>query len=270
MLKDLQLAFIGAGMMGEAMIAGLLKEELVPADQIIATHHREERRHQLHERYGVTVTSDNRHAADQVDVIVFTLKPQTLPKVLPTLRGAVKSSDLVLSIIAGIPIATFRDMLAHASVVRAMPNTPAQIAEGMSVWTATESVTEAQHAAVRTILGALGKEHYVADEKYIDMATAISGTGPAYCFLLLEAMVDAGVHLGFQRRVAEELVLQTMYGSTLFAMQSGKHLAELRNMVTSPGGTSAAALHALERGGLRTVLAEGVWAAYERARELGQ
>lgn len=270
MLNDLQIAFVGAGMMGEAMIAGLLKEELIPPRQIIATAPREERRAYLRERYAVVATDDNRHAAEQADVIVFALKPQTLPKVLPTLRGAIKPADLVLSIIAGIPIATFRDTLAHATVVRAMPNTPAQIAEGMTVWTATESVSEAQQAQVRTILGALGKEHFVADEKYLDMATALSGTGPAYCFLLLEAMVDAGVHLGFPRRVAEELVLQTMYGSTLFAMQSGKHLAELRNMVTSPGGTSAAALRALERGGLRTVLADGVWAAYERAHELGK
>lgn len=269
MLKDLHLAVIGAGMMGEAMIAGLLKEHLVEADQIIATAPREERRQFLHEHYGVLVTDDNRKAAEGADIIIFALKPQTLPKVLPTLRGAITPTNLVLSIIAGATITTFRDTLSHATIVRAMPNTPAQIAEGMTVWTATESVTEAQQASVRTILGALGQEHYVADERYIDMATALSGTGPAYCFLLLEALVDAGVHLGFPRRVSEELVLQTMYGSTLFAMQSGKHLAELRNMVTSPGGTTAAALHALEKGGIRTVLADGVWAAYERSRELG-
>ena len=270
MLNDQRIAFVGAGMMGEAMIAGLLKDGLLPADQIIATGPREERRQYLHERFGIQVTDDNRDAAEHADIVVFALKPQTLPKVLPTLRGAIKAPDLVLSIIAGVPIATFRDTLAHATVVRAMPNTPAQIAEGMTVWTATESVTDAQRRSVQMILGALGREHHVADEKYLDMATALSGTGPAYCFLLLEAMVDAGVHLGFPRRVAEELVLQTMYGSTLFAMQSGKHLAELRNMVTSPGGTSASALRALERGGLRTVLADGVWAAYERARELGK
>jgi pyrroline-5-carboxylate reductase len=270
MLHNLTIAFIGAGMMGEAMIAGLLKERLIPADQIIATGIRSDRREELRERYGVRVTDDNREAAHDADVIVFSLKPQTLPKVLPTLRGAVQPADLVISIIAGATIATFRDTLAHAAVVRSMPNTPAQIAEGMTVWTATEAVSEAQRDMTASILGALGKQHYVADEKYLDMATALSGTGPAYCFLLLEALVDAGVHLGFPRRVAEELVLQTMHGSTLFAMQSGKHLAELRNMVTSPGGTSAEALHALERGGLRTVMADGVWAAYRRAQELGQ
>jgi pyrroline-5-carboxylate reductase len=270
MLRDLTLTFIGAGMMGEAMIAGLLKEELVQAEQIIATAPRAEHRKMLHTKYGIRVTDDNREAAQLADVVVFALKPQTLPKVLPTLRGAVQPNDLVLSIVAGASIAMFRDTLGHAAIVRSMPNVPAQIAEGMTVWTATEAVTEAQRGVAATILGALGKEHFVADEKYLDMATALSGTGPAYCFLMLEALVDAGVHLGFPRRVAEDLVLQTMYGSVLFAMQSGKHLAELRNMVTSPGGTSAAALHALERGGLRTVMADGVWAAYHRAQELGK
>ncbi len=270
MLQHLTIAFIGAGMMGEAMIAGLLKEGLVPAEQIIATGPRLERREALHAKHGIRVTEDNREAAHEADVIVFALKPQTLPKVLPTLRGAVHPHNLIISIIAGAPIALFRDTLAHATIVRSMPNTPAQIAEGMTVWTATEAVTEEQRGMAATILGALGKEHYVADEKYLDMATALSGTGPAYCFLLLEALVDAGVHMGFPRRVAEELVLQTMLGSVLFAQQSGKHLAELRNMVTSPGGTSAEALHALERGGLRTVMADGVWAAYRRAQELGK
>jgi pyrroline-5-carboxylate reductase len=269
MLQHVTIAFIGAGMMGEAMIAGLIKEELVPVDQIIATGPRADRRAALREKYAIRVTEDNREAAQAADVLVFSLKPQTLPKVLPTLRGAVGAKDLVLSIIAGAPIATFRDTLAHASTVRAMPNTPSQIAEGMTVWTATEAVSDEQRGMAATILGALGKERYVADEKYLDMATALSGTGPAYCFLLLEAMVDAGVHMGFSRRVAEELVLQTMHGSVLFAMQSGKHLAELRNMVTSPGGTTAEALHALERGGLRTVMADGIWAAYRRSQELG-
>lgn len=270
MLQHVTIAFIGAGMMGEAMIAGLLKDGLVPADQIIATAPRAERRAHFENIYGVRTTDDNRQAAHDADVVVFCLKPQTLPKVLPTLRGAVQSSDLVISIIAGARIALFRDTLAHASIVRSMPNTPAQIAAGMTVWTATEAVSEQQRGMTEMILGALGKQHYVADERYLDMATALSGTGPAYCFLFLEAMVDAGVHMGFPRRVAEELVLQSMRGSVEFAMQSGKHLAELRNMVTSPGGTTASAVYEMERGGLRTVMADAIWSAYRRAQELGQ
>jgi pyrroline-5-carboxylate reductase len=151
-----------------------------------------------------------------------------------------------------------------------MPNTPAQIGEGMSVWTATPSVRKNQLNQARIILQALGKELYVKDEKFLDMATAVSGTGPTYVFLVMEAMVDAAVHLGFPRHVAYQLVTETMRGSIIYAIKSGKHPAELRNMVTSPGGTSAAALYQLEKGSLRTVLSKAIWAAYERSKSLGE
>jgi pyrroline-5-carboxylate reductase len=269
-LDDLSFAFLGAGIMGEAMIAGLLRQRLVTPERIVATARRADRREELAARYGIRSTGDNRAAAEAADVVVFSLKPQTLPKVLPAIAGALGPGGLALSIVAGATLRTFQEGLAHDAVVRAIPNTPAQIDEGMTVWTATPAVDERQRRTAAAILAALGREHFVDDEKYIDMATALSGTGPAFCFLFLEALIDAGVHLGFSRRVAEELVLQTMHGSVLFAMQSGRHLAELRNMVTSPGGTSAEALHALERGGLRTVVADGVWAAYRRTRELGK
>lgn len=269
-LAGLSFAFLGAGMMGEAMIAGLLKQRLVAPARIAATARRSERRDELQARHGIRATGDNRAAAEGADVIVFSLKPQTLPKVLPLLSGALRPDALALSIVAGATLSTFEEGLAHGAVVRAIPNTPSQIDEGITVWTATPAATEAQRRTAAAILAALGREHFVDDEKYLDMATALSGTGPAFCFLFAEALIDAGVHLGFSRRVAEELVLQTLHGSVLFAMQSGRHLAELRNMVTSPGGTSAEALHALERGGLRTVVADGVWAAYRRTRELGK
>jgi len=151
-----------------------------------------------------------------------------------------------------------------------MPNTPAQIGQGMTAWTATPQVSEAQFAQVRAMLGALGKEIYVETERMIDMATALSATGPTYIFLVMEALVDAGVHMGFSRHVAQELVLQTMLGSVLFAQESHKHPAELRNMVTSPGGTSAEAIYQMEKGGLRTVLSKAVWAAFQRAVMLGR
>jgi pyrroline-5-carboxylate reductase len=269
-LAGLSFAFLGAGMMGEAMIAGLLKQRLVAPERIAATARRSERRDELQARHGIRATGDNRAAAEGADVVVFSLKPQTLPKVLPLLSGALRPDALALSIVAGATLSTFEEGLAHGAVVRAIPNTPSQIDEGMTVWTATPAATEAQRRTAAAILAALGREHFVDDEKYLDMATALSGTGPAFCFLFAEALIDAGVHLGFSRRVAEELVLQTLHGSVLFAMQSGRHLAELRNMVTSPGGTSAEALHALERDGLRTVVADGVWAAYRRTRELGK
>jgi pyrroline-5-carboxylate reductase len=270
MIRDLRIAVIGAGVMGEAMISGMLRKELVTPDRIIATELREDRRNEIAERYGVRVTDDNAEAVRWAQIAVFSVKPQTLPKLLPELRGTLEHGELVISIVAGAPIHHFADGLDHPQIVRSMPNTPAQIGQGMTVWTASAAVTEEQRGWARTILGSFGHEQYVDDENYLDMATALSGTGPAYFFLLMEAMVDAGVHLGFPRYMAQELVLQTMLGSALYAMQSGKHLAELRNGVTSPAGTTAAALNELERGGLRTVLSDGIWAAYRRSAELGK
>ena len=151
-----------------------------------------------------------------------------------------------------------------------MPNTPAQLGKGVTVWYATPDVTEAQREQARTLLGSLGEQLEVDDEKLVAMATAVSGTGPTYVFLVMEALIDAAVHLGFPRHIAHDLVIETLEGSTLFAKSSGMHPAQLRNMVTSPGGTSAAALHELESGRLRTVLSEAVWAAYRRTEELGR
>lgn len=270
MIRDLRIAVIGAGVMGEAMIGGLLKQELVPPEQILATEPREGRRAEIAERYGVRVTEDNVEAAHWAQVAIFSVKPQTLSKVLPELRGALKDGELVISIVAGSPIRHFVDSLGHSAIVRSMPNTPAQIGEGMTVWTAAEAVSEQQRGWARTILGSFGRELYVDDENYLDMATALNGTGPAYVFMVLEAMIDAGVHMGLPRYMAEELVHQTMLGSVRYAIQADRHAAELRNGVTSPGGTTAAALYELERGGLRTVLSDAIWAAYRRSVELGK
>lgn len=270
MIRDLRIAIIGAGTMGEAIIGGLLRQELIAPEQIMATGPREERRAELARRYAIHTTADNKEAAHWAQVAVFTVKPQTLPKLLPELHGTLRDGELVLSTVAGAPIRHFADLLGHAAVARSMPNTPAQIGEGMTVWTTAEAVSEQQRSWARTILGSLGHELYVADENYLDMATALSGTGPAYFFLLMEAMIDAGVYLGFPRYMAQELVYQTMLGSVRFAMQSGKHPTELRNGVTSPGGTTASALYELERGGLRTVLSDAIWAAYRRSAELGK
>jgi pyrroline-5-carboxylate reductase len=188
---------------------------------------------------------------------------------MPELKGSIKHSALALSIAAGVSVATLREGLAHDAIVRSMPNTPAQVGQGMTVWTLSPATTERQRAQAQAVLAALGEEVMVHDEIYLDMATALSGTGPAYVFLFMEALIDAGVHLGFSRRIAQKLVEQTVLGSALFAKESQRHPAELRNMVTSPGGTSAEALYQLEKGGLRTVLSRGVWAAYQRSRSLG-
>ncbi len=270
MLKDLRIAVIGPGAMGEAVIGGLLRQELVSPEQVLVSHPREERLRELEARYGVQTSSDNLAAARWGRVVIFAVKPQQLKRVLPPLRGALRDDDLALSVVAGVTIGSFASALDHPVVVRSMPNTPAVIGEGMTVWTASPEVSEVQRGWARTILGALGKELFVDSEAYLDMATAINGTGPAYFFLMMEAMVDAGVHLGLSRRIAEELVLQTMLGSVRYAQQSGAHPAQLRNAVTSPGGTSAAAISELERGGMRTVLSDAIWAAYRRSVELGK
>ena len=255
--------------MGEAMVQSLLSKKLVTPTKITVSEPRQKRRVEL-QKHGIVVTAENRVAAENGNIIVFSVKPQDITSVLAELKGLLKPGQLVLSIVAGARLVTISEGLTHDAIVRVMPNTPAQIGEGISVWTATPRVSQKQLEEARTILQALGKEVYVRDEKFLDMATAVSGTGPTYVFLVMEAMIDAAVHLGFPRHIAYELVTETMRGSIMFAMKSGKHPAELRNMVTSPGGTSAAALYQLEKGSLRTVLSKAIWAAYERSRSLGE
>jgi pyrroline-5-carboxylate reductase len=267
-LGDARIAFVGAGVMAESMIAGLLKNALVPAEHLVASHPREDRRHRLEERFGILTTESNRRAAHGADLVILTIKPQVLQTVMRQLSGSILPEQVVVSVIAGAPIDVLVSGLGHQAVVRVMPNTPAQIGQGMSVWSATPGVTESQRLRVQAVLRALGEELWVEEEKYVDMATALSGTGPTYVFLMMEALIDAGVHMGFPRRIAEQIVLQTVSGSVAFARDSGKHMAELRNMVTSPGGTSAEAIYQMEKGGLRTVLSRAVYAAYQRTQVL--
>jgi len=269
MFSNLTIAFIGSGNMGEAMISGLLTKKMIEPQQIIAADPRIEHLESLHTRYGMRYTTSNLEAATQADILVLAVKPQVLDDVLHEVRSGARSCSLVVSIVAGSPIKKIADGLANASVVRVMPNTPARIGQGISVWTATAEVPEPQREQSRRLLQAFGDEIFVKDEDYLDMATALSGTGPAYVFLFMEAMVDAGVHLGFSRHIAEKLVIQTMRGSVEYAAQSGLHMAMLRNEVTSPGGTSAEAVYQLEKGGLRTVISRAIWAAYQRSVGLG-
>jgi len=255
--------------MAEAMVRGLLDKRLVPPERVLITGPRRERRDELTKLYGVRALASNVAAAKEAQVVVLSVKPQVLGTVMRELRGNLTDEQLVVSIVAGATLRSLRDGLGHAAIVRAMPNTPAQVGMGVTAWCPTSAVDAEQRDRAKAILGALGEEIMVDDETLVDMATALSGTGPTYVFLLMEALVDAGVHLGFSRRVAEELVLRTVEGSASFARRSGRHLAELRNMVTSPGGTSAAAIYQLEKGALRTVLSKAVYAAYQRTRELG-
>lgn len=274
-LKDVHLCFIGCGIMAESMIAGLLRQNLVTADQIAGSHPREARRHELEQKYRIRMFESNAEAAESArgaesSAIVLSVKPQRISRVLHDLKGAVAHDGLVISIVAGATIDRIADELGTDRVVRAMPNTPSQIGAGITAWTCGESVTDDERSRVRHLLSALGKELYVETENMIDMATSLSATGPTYIFMVMEALTDAGVHLGFSRDIAKELVQETMLGSVKFAMESHKHPAELRNMVTSPGGTSAEAIYQMEKGTLRTVLSKAVYAAYRRAVELGE
>jgi pyrroline-5-carboxylate reductase len=279
-LRGARLSFVGVGVMAEAMIAGLLRRQLVERTQIIGSHPRATRREELQTQYGIRMVESNREAATAsaarpgesgaASVVVVAVKPQRAGRVLQELKGALTPEQLLLSVVAGTRIETLAGELGHEGIVRAMPNTPAQIGQGMTAWTATPQATERQLEVVRAILGALGREMYVENENMIDMATALSATGPTYIFMMMEALVDAGVHMGFSRHVAEEMVTQTMLGSVLFARETHKHPAELRNMVTSPGGTSAEAIYQMEKGSLRTVLSKAVYAAYQRAVALGR
>lgn len=255
--------------MAESIIAGLLRGKLVGPAQIVGSEPRPERRDELTGRYGVRMVASNLEAAAGVDVILLSVKPQTLTKVGHELGGHLRPNQLVVSIVAGATCRVLTSLLDHREVVRSMPNTPAQIGRGITVWYATPEVTEEQCAQARVLLQALGTDLQVEDEKFVEMATAVSGTGPAYVFLVMEALIDAAVHLGFPRHVAHDLVIETLEGSTAFAKATAQHPAVLRNMVTSPGGTSAAAIHELESGRLRTVLSEAVWASYRRTVELG-
>ena len=267
-LGDLCIAFVGGGTMAEAILRGILRQGLTTPENLTVSDPLAERRAYLACELAVQVAASNVEAVSGADVVVLAVKPQIFPKIVPELAGELAPQTLVLSIIAGTTLDTLRT-LGSQTIVRIMPNTPGQIGEGISVWISTPEVTQGQRESAAAIVGALGEAVCVSDEKYLDMATALSGSGPAYVFLFMEALTDAGVQMGFARPIAEKLALQTVRGAALYAQQKGEHLAVLRSMVTSPGGTTAAALYELERGGLRTTIANAVLAAYRKAISLG-
>ena len=230
------IATVGSGVMAEAMIAGMLRGALVEPGQVVASHPRPERREHLEREYGIRTVASNVEAVDGADVILLGIKPQMLAKVGREIGPHLRRGQLVLSVLAGATTGALVGILGHDQVVRSMPNTPARLGKGMTVWYATPATTEAQRGQAAALLGALGHQLEVDDEKMVAMATAVSGTGPTYVFLFMEALIDAAVHLGFPRHIAHDLVIETLEGSTVFAKQSGMHPAELRNMVTSPGG----------------------------------
>jgi pyrroline-5-carboxylate reductase len=273
-MLDKKITFIGSGAMAEAMISSLLRQKLAKPEDLRTSDTHLQRVQELHEKFGVQPFTDNVLAVEHADVVVLSVKPQRLTELLRSLKGTIPYGAVVLSIVAGATIDKISKGLKHNAVVRSMPNTPAQIGEGITIWIASPSVSEIQKETARSILGAFGDEIDVDDENYLDMATALSGTGPAYVFIFMEAMIDAGVHMGFSRHVSEQLVVKTLRGSVDYYealnQKSSVHVAALKNEVTSPGGTTAEALYYLEKAGFRTAISRAIWAAYQRSLELGK
>ena len=263
----MKLAFIGGGVMGEAMIGGVLSNGLAKPQDIAACDVLAQRREHLTSAYGIEAVERLAPTLGTAQIVVLAVKPQEFPAAA---RGlSLKPAQTVMSIMAGVTIQAIRTALKHDSIVRAIPNTPAQVGEGMTVWTATDAVPDADRELVRSVLAVLGQELYVDDEKYVDMATAVSSSGPAYVFLVMEALIDGAVHIGLRRELAQRMVIQTILGSAKYAQATGKHPADLRNQVTSPAGTTTEGLLALEKAGLRRAFMEAIRAAYEKAQRLG-
>jgi pyrroline-5-carboxylate reductase len=264
----MKVVVIGGGTMGSALVKSILRARLAARGDIIVSDVSLNQRESVRKRFGVEVTGDSVRAVKGADVIVLAVKPQEMSAVLSHLSGHV-TSQLVMSIAAGISLETISRFIKQGSLVRAMPNTPAQVGRGMTVWTSAGELSAEKHDTARRILASMGEEMYLKDERYLDMATAVSGSGPAYVFLFIEALIDAGVHIGLSRDVAQRLVVETVAGSAETMKKLARHPAELRNMVTSPGGTTAEALFRFESGGMRSLVADAVIAAYTKAQNLG-
>lgn len=269
MFTDKRIAFVGGGMMATAMITGLLRDAVVEPQQITVSDINPARTDALSEQFGVRVTGDNTEAASGADVVVLAVKPQFFDEVAAEIAGRIDGAEVVLSIMAGVTLATIADKLAVDRVVRSIPNTPGAIGKGMTAYIEAESVSETGVQMAEAILHAIGETLHVPAERYIDLATAVSGSGPGFVFLFIESMIDAAVHLGFARADAEKLVLHTMEGTVAYTMESGTHPAILRNQVTSPGGTTAEGIYFLEKEGMRTAIARAMWASYQKSAILG-
>lgn len=266
----MKVAFIGGGKMAEAILHGVLSGKLANPKDISVGEPIAERREYLTTQFGINTGADNLKISQHADLVVFAVKPQDLVSVMGQLKGRLDSTQAALSIVAGAKMDTLTNGLGHQSIVRVMPNTPAQVGAGMTLWTCSEGVDNLAREMTKSVLGTIGQEIYVSDEKYMDMATALSASGPAYVFLFIEALIDAGVYVGMPRDMARTLVLQTVFGSTKLVMDTGMHPAELKDMVVSPGGTTAEALQVLEGEGVPAAIVSAVDAAYKKSVQLGQ
>ena len=269
-MKTRKLGFLGAGNMAGALIKGLLHAGVVDAENIIASDVKSDRLKQLHATHGIRVTQDNHALVREVDVLVLAVKPQVIDKILTDIGGDVRPDTLVISVAAGVPIETIEARLpSDARVVRSMPNTPATALAGATAISAGTHATEDDLATARALFEAVGRV-VTLDEALLDAVTGLSGSGPAYIMVIIEALADGGVKVGLHRDTALLLAAQTVFGSAKLLLETGEHPGRLKDMVTSPGGTAIAGLHTLESGGLRRTLIDAVEAATKRSAELGE
>jgi pyrroline-5-carboxylate reductase len=269
-LPHLTIGFLGGGNMAAALVKGLLHAKVVPPAQVIVSDVKEERLAFLHETHGVKTTQDNHELVKLADVVVLAVKPQVFDKVLNAVGGEFRADQLLVSVAAGVPVSAMEARLpANARVVRSMPNTPATVDAGATAIAAGTHATEEDLGIARALFSAVGRV-VTLDETLLDAVTGLSGSGPAYVMLMIEALADGGVKVGLHRDTALLLAAQTVYGSAKLLLDTGEHPGRLKDMVTSPGGTAIAGLHTLESGGLRRTLIDAVEAASKRSAELGE
>ena len=266
----MRLSFIGGGTMPEAIIGGILEAQIAVPKEIWVGEVVKSRREYLSSTYGINAIDNNIEAINESELIVLSIKPQDVSSVSQVIQNRISNHQTVVSIIAGATINTLMESTGHSKIIRIMPNTPAQIGSGMSVWTASDDVDASHIELTKTILSTIGEEIYVYEEKYLDMSTGLSASGPAYVFLIIEALIDAGVYVGLPRDMARKLALQTVYGSAKLVMETGRHPGELKDMVVSPGGTTAEGVQVLEKYSVPAALVEAVNSAYLKSIRLGE
>ncbi len=265
-----KLAVIGGGMMGSAIVSGIIARSVADAENIYISDPDTEKLKALCGRLGTNAAASNAEAADGADAILIAVKPQFLDDAVSSFKDRIGPETLVMTIVAGVPVSYYLDSLESRRIIRIMPNTPAQVGEGVCAWYAAAGVVPEQKELCERILSALGVQFEVKRESDLNLVTAVSGSGPAYVYLFIESMIDASVQMGLPRPLSEKIVLQTVLGSAEYMKQTGKHPVILKNEVTSPGGTTAAALAMMEKDGLRTAVTEGMIACLQKTVELGK
>jgi pyrroline-5-carboxylate reductase len=269
-MQDRNVGFLGAGNMAGALIKALLQAHATPPERILASDVREDRLEQVRREYGVGITADNAEVVKFADVLVLAVKPQVIDRVLPVIAANLRKETLVITILAGVRLAAVEARLPPgARLVRAMPNTPAMVLAGATAIAAGTYASKEDMRTAKDLFDTVGRT-VTLDETLLDAVTGLSGSGPAYVMLMIEALADGGVKVGLHRETALLLAAQTVFGSAKLLIETGEHPGRLKDMVTSPGGTAIAGLHTLESGGLRRTLMDAVENATQRAGELGE